>query len=106
MTAQVTIVIEQKQGVLTLPASALGTVGRDGLYRVGVYDEASRQTRIREVTVGLNNNITAEITDGLSEGDRVVAGPSALSSGAGNGGARGGLGGLAGRGPGVFVRGG
>lgn len=74
MTAQVTIVIEQRKGVLTLPASALGSAGRDGLYRVGVYDEATGKTRMAEVKVGLNNNITAEITDGLSQGDRVVAG--------------------------------
>jgi hypothetical protein len=28
---------------------------------------------MRNVTVGLNNSVTAEITDGLSEGDRVVS---------------------------------
>ena len=80
MTAQVTIVIEQRKGVLTLPASALGSAGRDGLYRVGVYDEATDTTRTAEVKVGLNNNITAEITDGLNEGDRVVAGASTLAA--------------------------
>jgi macrolide-specific efflux system membrane fusion protein len=109
MTAQVSIVIQHKKGVLTLPASALGTAGRDGLYRVGVYDPATKTTRIAEVTVGLNNNITAEITDGLSEGDRVVAGASTLSARTGTGGtggARTGLGGLGGGGPAVFVRGG
>ena len=110
MTAQVTIVIQQKKGVLTLPASALGTAGRDGTYRVGVYDQATNKTRMAEVKVGLNNNITAEITEGLSEGDRVVAGASTLSTrsganGTGGTGARTGLGGLGG-GPGVFVRGG
>jgi membrane fusion protein, macrolide-specific efflux system len=107
MTAQVTIVIQHKKGVLTLPASALGTAGRDGLYRVGVYDQATGKTRMSEVKVGLNNNITAEIIEGLSEGDRVVAGPGAQSTRSGSGGgARGGLGGFGGGGPGVFVRGG
>ena len=33
-----------------------------------------------EVKVGLNNNITAEITEGLNEGDRVVAGANVLAS--------------------------
>ena len=47
MTAQVTIVIQQKKGVLTLPASALGTAGRDGSYRVGVYDQATNKTRMK-----------------------------------------------------------
>jgi macrolide-specific efflux system membrane fusion protein len=109
MTAQVTIVIQHKKGVLTLPASALGTAGRDGLYRVGVFDPATNTTRMAEVSVGLNNNITAEITEGLSEGDRVVAGSSTLSTrsgtSGGTGAARTGLGGF-GSGPGVFVRGG
>lgn len=86
MTAQVTIVIDQRRGVLTLPASALGTAGRDGLYRVGVFDPASSKIRMAEVKVGLNNNITAEITDGLSEGDRVVAGANVLSARSGTSG--------------------
>ncbi len=68
MTAQVTIVIDAARGVLTLPASALGNAGRDGLYRLGIYDEATGQTRPAEVKVGLNNNITAEILSGLNEG--------------------------------------
>ncbi len=107
MTAQVTIIIDERDGVLTLPASALGNKGRDGLYRVGVYDQSTGATRPVEVTVGLNNNITAEITNGLSEGDRVVANAAALSAsrqGANAGGAPGGLGGLGGAGTGrVFV---
>ena len=105
MTAQVTIVIDQRKGVLTLPASALGSAGRDGLYRVGIYDQASGKTRMAEIKVGLNNNITAEITDGLSEGDRVVAGASTVSAtrSGGTGGTRTGFGGLGGGG--VFVGG-
>lgn len=100
MTAQVTIIIEQRRDVLTLPTSALGSAGRDGLYRVGVYDPATKTVRMAEVSVGLNNNITAEIASGLNEGDRVVAGANVLSStrsgGSGSGGAMrmgGGLGG-------------
>ena len=102
MTAQVTIVIDERKDVLTLPASALGSAGRDGLYRVGVYDEASGKTRMAEVKVGLNNNITAEITEGLSEGDRVVAGSNVVTTTRSGGpGGRMGLGG-----GGVFIRGG
>ena len=73
MTAQVTIVIKSETGVLTLPASALGTASRNGNYRVGIYDQASGTVRPAEVKVGLNNNITAEIVSGLNEGDLVVA---------------------------------
>jgi macrolide-specific efflux system membrane fusion protein len=98
MTAQVTIVIEARKGVLTLPASALGAPGRDGLYRVGVFDPATSTVRMAEVKVGLNNNITAEIAEGLDEGDRVVAGANVLTRSSGQGGAPGGarLGGMAG----------
>ena len=100
MTVQVTIVIQQRNDVLTLPAAALGSPGRDGLYRVGVYDEAAGKVRMAEVKVGLNNNIAAEIVDGLSEGDRVVAGSNvtaARAGGTGTGGTRsGGPGGFGG----------
>lgn len=86
MTTQVTIVIDQRKGVLTLPSSALGSAGRDGKYRVGVLEGG--KVRPAEVTVGLNNNITAEITGGLNEGDRVVAGTTVVRTG--NGGGQGG----------------
>lgn len=94
MTAQVTITIDERRDVLTLPASVLGGPGRDGKYRVMVYDRASGEVRPTEISVGLNNNITAEIVDGLSEGDEVVAGPAA--GGARPGGAPGGPGGFGG----------
>lgn len=93
MTAQVTIVIEGRKDVLTLPASALGSAGRGGIYRVNVLDEASGQIRQAEVKTGLNNNIIAEIVEGLGEGDQVVAGATVVRTGGapGGGGQRGGL---------------
>ncbi len=93
MTAQVTIVIDERKDVLTLPASALGSAGRDGVYRVGVYDEATDKVRMAEVKVGLNNNITAEIMEGLNEGDRVVAGANVVRNSGGTGGRPGAFGG-------------
>jgi membrane fusion protein, macrolide-specific efflux system len=92
MTAQVTIVLDEAKGVLTLPASALGRKARDGGYELEVWDAASKTTSPRKVEIGLNNNVTAEVTSGLSEGDRVVttqAGASGASAGTGsNGGNR------------------
>ncbi len=91
MTAQVTIVINASKGVLTLPAAALGSADRRGVYHVSVYDGATGQTRPAEVEVGLNNNIIAEITSGLNEGDQVVAGATIRTvSSAQGGGQRGG----------------
>jgi macrolide-specific efflux system membrane fusion protein len=85
MTAQVSITINSKAGVLTLPASALGNQGKNGDYRVAVYDQASGKIHPEQVKVGLNNNITAEIVSGLEEGDLVIAPRAGTSSTAGSG---------------------
>lgn len=81
MTAQVYIVRDHAQGVLTIPAAALGRRGPDGQYMVRVLN-AEGQPEPRRVSVGLNNNITAEVTEGLSEGDRVVVADAAASGNA------------------------
>ncbi|CDP51189.1 efflux RND transporter periplasmic adaptor subunit [Paradevosia shaoguanensis] len=73
MTAKVTIVLADEQNALILPSSALGTAGRDGKYRVRVLDPSTDEISVRQVTVGINNNVSAEIKDGLQEGDRVLA---------------------------------
>ena len=80
MTAQVTIVINTAKGVLTLPASVLGNATRSGSYRVRVYDQATGMSHPAEVKIGLNNNITAEISSGLNEHDLVLAGGSAVAA--------------------------
>ena len=80
MTAQVTITIKSAKGVLTLPASVLGTADSNGIYHLGVYDKSTRQTRTADVEIGLNNNITAEIKSGLAEGDLVVTSGTVSSS--------------------------
>ena len=38
-----------------------------------VYDPATGKVKPTRVTVGINNNVTAEIQDGLTEGEQVVA---------------------------------
>jgi macrolide-specific efflux system membrane fusion protein len=88
MTAQVTITINTAKNVLTLPASALGNAGRNGNYRVAVYDPASGKVTPAQVKVGLNNNITAEIQSGLNEGDLIVAARSTTAAPTGNNGNR------------------
>ncbi|WPB57844.1 efflux RND transporter periplasmic adaptor subunit [Xylophilus sp. GOD-11R] len=73
MTAQVSIVRGEAKNALTIPTSALGRRGRDGGYTVRVVgaDGTAEQRRIK---VGINNNVSAEVTEGLAEGDRVVLG--------------------------------
>ncbi|MEO6012695.1 MAG: efflux RND transporter periplasmic adaptor subunit [Devosia sp.] len=89
MTAQVTLIITSKKGVLTLPASVLGTADRRGNYHVGVYDKVTGKTQPADVQVGLNNNITAEVTSGLNEGDLVISTLPANRTGTGTAGGNG-----------------
>ncbi|KQW76094.1 hypothetical protein ASC89_23075 [Devosia sp. Root413D1] len=72
MTAQVTIVLKSADDVLTVPASVLGRKGRDGSYTLQVWDQQKEAAEPKQVTIGLNNNVTAEVLSGLDEGDLVV----------------------------------
>ncbi|WIY51975.1 efflux RND transporter periplasmic adaptor subunit [Devosia sp. YIM 151766] len=97
MTASVTIVLDEARNVLTLPSALVSRRGPDGGAMVMVYDEQTEEMRQARVEIGLNNNISAEIKSGLSEGDLVVnstgaqltGGPGAPGGG-GFGGGRGG----------------
>ncbi len=70
MTAQVTIIQSEAKGVLLIPSAAIEG-GRRGPASVRVLD-AEGQPQKREVKVGLNNNVNAQILEGLVEGDKVV----------------------------------
>lgn len=72
MTAEVSIILDRAENVLTIPSSAL-TKGRQG-YMVTLYDPDSGAAEVQPVEVGLNNKVSAEIKSGLSEGDMVVTG--------------------------------
>ncbi|OJU14245.1 MAG: hypothetical protein BGN86_11005 [Caulobacterales bacterium 68-7] len=73
MTAQVYVVLGQAKNALTIPASALGPKGKDGGYVVRVM-VGKDQIEPRRVKIGINNNVTAQVLSGLSEGDKVVTG--------------------------------
>lgn len=72
MTAQVTIVLAEARDVLVIPSSALGSRNPDGSYPVQVYDAGSGVASPRQVRIGLDNSVLAEVTDGLAEGELVV----------------------------------
>ncbi|WP_027016095.1 efflux RND transporter periplasmic adaptor subunit [Comamonas composti] len=80
MTAQVSIVRAQASDALLIPASALGRRGREG-YAVRVLDEKG-EPQLRRIQVGINNNVNAEVTEGLAEGERIVLGESSAAGGA------------------------
>ncbi|MEL0637019.1 efflux RND transporter periplasmic adaptor subunit [Marinomonas sp. TI.3.20] len=77
MTAEVSIILDKAENVLTVPSAALSK-GADG-YTVKRYDAADGTTTTVPVEVGLNNKIRAEITSGLSEGDEVVTGTAVVA---------------------------
>ena len=83
MTAQVYIVRGEARGVLVVPSAVLGRRGRDGSYTVRVLN-AKGEAESRQVTVGLNNNVNAEIKSGLTEGDQVVLGDGSMAGSATN----------------------
>ncbi len=89
MTAQVSVMLKQAKGVLTIPAVALGPKTRDGQYMVRVAD-ADGMPAPRKVRIGINNGATAEVLSGVEEGEKVVVGEGgAAAAGSGGGGGRG-----------------
>lgn len=72
MTAQVSIVLGEARDAVVVPASALGKRGEDGRYAVRVVDKAN-QTETRQVKIGMNNNVQAQVLEGLTAGERVVS---------------------------------
>lgn len=69
MTTQVTVIVGRARNVVTIPSTAIRRRG-DNMF-VEVLDEIGRPVR-RNIKVGLDNKIVAEIKDGLKAGERVV----------------------------------
>lgn len=90
MTAQVTIVLKTADDVLTVPASVLTRKARDGSYMLPVWDQQKEAVEPTKVTIGLNNNVTAEVLSGLKEGDLVVNATAASTTTPRSGNAQGG----------------
>lgn len=69
MTAQVYIVLHKDEKALVIPATALEN--NQGKYRVQVVSDNGKIST-RAVTVGLNNNVDAQILSGLQAGEQVI----------------------------------
>lgn len=76
MTAQVFIVLGEAKDAVVVPASALGKRGEDGRYAVRVVQKDNK-TEVRHIKVGMNNNVQAQVLEGLEVGERVVSADSA-----------------------------
>ncbi|WP_019219387.1 efflux RND transporter periplasmic adaptor subunit [Bartonella florencae] len=73
MTAQVHIILGRAQNVLLVPSDALRDETKERTAWVSVLVGKDKVVA-RQVTVGLNNKIMAEIVSGLHEGDVVITG--------------------------------
>ncbi|CNH04568.1 efflux RND transporter periplasmic adaptor subunit [Yersinia pekkanenii] len=69
MTAQVYILLHKAEDAIVIPATALEN--NTGKYRVQVVSDSGKVS-LREVTVGLNNNVDAQILSGLQAGEQVI----------------------------------
>lgn len=69
MNGNADIVTAEKDNVLTIPLSAIAD---DNI----VYVKVLKGYKKQKVTLGLENDISAEVTDGLHEGDHIVLDPS------------------------------
>ncbi|MDM0021660.1 efflux RND transporter periplasmic adaptor subunit [Variovorax saccharolyticus] len=81
MTAQVSFVTAAARGVLTAPLPALQPVsGQPGRYKARVLD-ADGRPQPRELRIGVRDRLTAEVLEGLAEGDRLVTAERSAGSG-------------------------
>jgi macrolide-specific efflux system membrane fusion protein len=78
MTAQVHIVLGRAENTLTIPTAALGVKNADGTYTVRVVDDAGQITT-RNVKIGLDDKITAQVLSGLKKGEHVITGEASTS---------------------------
>jgi len=75
MTAQVSIILDHADNALLVPSQVLVSNSRHpGHYRVPVKNGENME--YRDVEVGINNNIYAQILSGLEEGDEIIIGES------------------------------
>ncbi|WP_374004989.1 efflux RND transporter periplasmic adaptor subunit [Pseudomonas cichorii] len=73
MTAQVRVVLEVGEGVLTIPVAALGEQNPDGTFPVNILEEKD-QVRSENIRTGINNKVRVQVLSGLKAGDKVVIG--------------------------------
>lgn len=87
MTAQATIVLDKARDALLIPSAALGAKGKDGRYTVRVVSDAAASAgagvpQERQVRIGLNNRVQAQVLDGLKAGEHVVTSEAPTPAGA------------------------
>ena len=82
MTAQVSIILDSAADVLQVPAQVLiakssRTTNQENSYQVPV--KVDNKVEYRDVEVGINNSVNAQILSGLEEGDEIIIGQSSAN---------------------------
>jgi membrane fusion protein, macrolide-specific efflux system len=73
MTAQVFIVLARADGALLIPAAAVGNAAEGAAINVRVMkDDGSIE--LRSVKIGIKSEISAEVTEGLAEKEKIIIG--------------------------------
>jgi membrane fusion protein, macrolide-specific efflux system len=71
MTAQVFIVLAQANGVLLVPAAAIGNASEGSVIKVQVL-KPDGNVETRTIKIGIRSELSAEVTAGLNEKEQVV----------------------------------
>jgi multidrug efflux pump subunit AcrA (membrane-fusion protein) len=69
MTANVYIVVAEKEDTLTVPATSIMRKKRDTFVKLAKEDGSTEE---RPVQIGITDYVNTEVVDGLQEGDAVV----------------------------------
>jgi macrolide-specific efflux system membrane fusion protein len=91
MTTQVFVVLNRADKTLVIPATALGQRDRKaGTYEVRVLEGEGKDAKVstRQVKVGLNNRVQAQVLEGLKAGEKVVVGEGTANGAGGTGAGR------------------
>jgi macrolide-specific efflux system membrane fusion protein len=73
MTAQVFIVLAQAKGVLLVPAAAISNASEGSVVKVQVL-KPDGSVETRTIKIGIKSELSAEVTDGLTEKEQVIIG--------------------------------
>ena len=99
MSANISIIVAQKQNVLTVPSMAVNDNGSTQTVTVAPTTASGRPQRV-QVTIGIDDGNNAEVLSGLQDGEQVVIGVRSQTTSTSSSSNRGGFGG------GGFVMGG
>lgn len=80
MTASVSVVVERKENVLTIPTSAVTSRATTATVAIALNPKDLKTTELRQITIGQRGDTSLEVLSGLNEGDVIVTTRSSVST--------------------------